>query len=298
MYSCFTLCGWTLSAGFLFFLMTETDIQSYPVTQTEITRATYFAPTPDAESSTSTPHGTCCGASALPFTTFIKPRLGLMREFMSSDKRCGENTRQPVCEAAVCDSFPHFIHMLWLIQLLGCKPQGLDFSNRCVGAFNVTYVAGVKLTASLSQTETFVFVKRCPPDMYRLNRSVQNLILSLELHPISMSYREPGIDSFFPLKEPHDVLRLAALLQALREYPQRPRLLGFPSALKWASLAFDLKPASQINVFAQKRLIPPQSGNTNTGFFIWKTRQIKSPFPPLTASVLSLIVSFTDFKEA
>lgn len=91
---------------------------------------------------------------------------------------------------------------------------------------------------------------------------------------------------------------LAAHTQALREYPQRPRLPGIPSALRWASLACDLKTASHLKVFAQKRLIPPQSWGTQIqAFFIWKTWQIKSLFPPLMASVFSLIVSFTGFQE-
>lgn len=88
---------------------------------------------------------------------------------------------------------------------------------------------------------------------------------------------------------------LATLLQALREYPQRPRLLGIPSTLRWASLVCDLKTASQINVFAQKRLIPPQSRGTQILSYSYGKRGKLSHFTSFPS--FSVIVSFTDFKE-
>lgn len=90
----------------------------------------------------------------------------LLREFMGSDKRCRENTRQLVCKAAVCDSFPHFIHMLWLIRFFGRQDTRVWFSvHRNMLLMWCIKVAGVKLTMSLWRTITFVFVQRSPPGM-------------------------------------------------------------------------------------------------------------------------------------
>lgn len=72
---------------------------------------------------------------------------------------------------------------------------------------------------------------------------------------------------------------LVALLQAEREYPPWPRLLGILSGLRWVSLECDLKRTSRINVFTQRREFSGMSGNTSMGLFIWKTCQIKSILP-------------------
>lgn len=130
---------------------------------------------PDAETSISAPHGTCYGASVF----LLPPRWNAvstsLREFMGSDKRCRENTRQPVREAAVCDSFPHFIHMLWLILSLGCRHSYkswifntgasehasslMHHSNRCGNLSDLPWV-------HLWWTGTFSFLaKRSTPGM-------------------------------------------------------------------------------------------------------------------------------------
>lgn len=176
---------------------------------------------PDAETSTSTLHGTCYGASvflAPPRSSLVSASL---REFMGSEKRWRENTRQPVCETAVCDSFPHFIHMLWLIEFLGCRHSYSTrvWFSRCITssgagasqhAFYMTHYGIGCVTQSNLWWVALMMNSDCLlnslPGMYLLNRSVLNLILSLELHPMSMPCREPGIDSFPPLQEPHGVL--------------------------------------------------------------------------------------------
>lgn len=173
----------------------------------------------------------CYGASVLLLPPRSSPVSALLREFTGSDKRWRENTRQPVCETGVSDSFPHFIHMLWLIQTSGCSHKHKSLSFKAGASEHAFYMMHYSIRCETLSNLRWValmmnrnFMSNSLPGMEALNRSVINLILSLELHPMSMSCREPATESFLPRRELRDVLyRLLPRCYRLKENILRDR---------------------------------------------------------------------------
>lgn len=125
-YSCFTDCRRTLSVGFLFVSLFVFWWLKQPSNHILSPRLKWPECSVDTTCRHIHFHSAWDMLSHLS-VSFYHLDQALRSEFMVSDKRCRENSRQPVCEAAVCDSFPHFIHMLWLIRFLGCWLPGFDF---------------------------------------------------------------------------------------------------------------------------------------------------------------------------
>lgn len=173
---------------------------------------------PDAETSTSTLHGTCyqCSLYHLDQASSPLPWKSSWVLRRDGEKTPGSRFVKPPCvihslTSFTCDSFSfwaagtHIGTRVWFSRCITSSGAGasrhalymIHYGIRCVTQSNLRWVA-------------LMMNRHCRLNslsgMYLLNRSVLNLILSLELHPMSISCREPGIDSFLPLQEPHDVL--------------------------------------------------------------------------------------------
>lgn len=187
-----------------------------------------------------------------------------------------------------CDSFPHFIHMLWLIQFLGCRRSYSTrvWFSRCIPTCPLYDTSWhqvcdpVKFTMDCANDEQELSVKfpfwRVPAQQERAKSYLISGTSSNE--HVMQGTRKRFLPS--PAGTTRCALSpLVALLQAERGYPQWPRLLGILSTLRWVSLECDLKSTSQINVFTQRREFSAVSGITRTGLFMGKTCQIKSILP-------------------
>lgn len=168
---------------------------------------------PDAETSTSSLHGTCYQCSLYHLDQASSPpRWGsswvLRRD---GEKTPGSRFVKPPCvihsltSFTCCDSFSFWAagtHIALEFDFQGASPHQVHHLIRC----RCIPTCPLYDTLWHRVCDPVKFMMGCINDeqelsgMYLLNRSVLNLILSLELHPMSMSCREPGIDSFPPCR--------------------------------------------------------------------------------------------------